>query len=299
MPVAGTPGLFTTQFDANDPVHTPNGLNIANPAVEQSFADAVSDLRNAGIPLDAPLRDWQYERRGSERIPIHGGPGGVGRVQRDQRRLDRAPAPTPATRNVPHGSSFVMVAQFTDDPDCPVDTRTILTYSQSTNPIAVLRRPDAHVLQQGVGGRALLRGRDRGRPEPRGDRIADTPAADLAVTNEDLPDPVSVGQSLTYTVRVTNNGPFPATGVILTDQLDRSLRLRSARSTQARCALRKRSTVRCNFGNLAVGEGVTATIVVRTTRRGPVTSTATAADIEPLEFDPTNNVAIAVTTVTP
>ena len=36
--------------------------------------------------------------------------------------------------NVPHGSSFVMVAQFTGDEDCPVDTRTILTYSQSTNP---------------------------------------------------------------------------------------------------------------------------------------------------------------------
>ena len=27
-----------------------------------------------------------------------------------------------------------MVAQFTGDEDCPVDTRTILTYSQSTNP---------------------------------------------------------------------------------------------------------------------------------------------------------------------
>ena len=115
-------------------MHTPYGLNIANPVVEQSFADAVTDLRNAGIPLDAPLRDWQYERRGAERIPIHGGPGGVGRVQRDQRRAGPAPARTPATRNVPHGSSFVMVAQFTGDPDCPVDARTILTYSQSTNP---------------------------------------------------------------------------------------------------------------------------------------------------------------------
>ena len=54
--MVGTPGLFTTQFDANDAVHTPNGLNIANPVVEQSFADAVNDLRSAGIPLDAPLR---------------------------------------------------------------------------------------------------------------------------------------------------------------------------------------------------------------------------------------------------
>jgi hypothetical protein len=41
---------------------------------------------------------------------------------------------SPGYNNVPHGSSFVMVAQFTGDPDCPVDTRTILTYSQSTNP---------------------------------------------------------------------------------------------------------------------------------------------------------------------
>ena len=89
VPVAGTPGIYTNQFDANDAVHTPRGLNIANPAVEQSLADAVTDLRDAGIPLDAPLRGWQYERRGSERIPIHGGPGTRRRLQRDQRRLGR------------------------------------------------------------------------------------------------------------------------------------------------------------------------------------------------------------------
>ena len=133
VPVAGTPGLFTTQFDFTDPVHTPNGLNIANPAVEQSFADAVSDLRNAGIPLDAPLRDWQYERRGSEKIPIHGGPGSVGVFNAINVGWTGSGA-NAGYSNVPHGSSFVMVAQFTGDEDCPVDTRTILTYSQSTNP---------------------------------------------------------------------------------------------------------------------------------------------------------------------
>jgi acyl-homoserine-lactone acylase len=133
VPVAGTPGLFTNQFDANDPVHTPYGLNIGNPAVEQSFADAVQDLRDAGIPLDAPLRDWQYERRGSERIPIHGGPGGVGVFNAINVSWTGSGA-NAGYSNVPHGSSFVMAAQFTDDPDCTVDTRTILTYSQSTNP---------------------------------------------------------------------------------------------------------------------------------------------------------------------
>ena len=42
-----------------------------------------------GIPLDAPLGDWQYEKRGDEKIPIHGGPGDRRRLQRDQRRLGR------------------------------------------------------------------------------------------------------------------------------------------------------------------------------------------------------------------
>ena len=134
VPVAGTPGLFTTQFDFNDPVHTPYGLNIANPVVEQSFADAVTDLRNAGIPLDAPLRDWQFERRGSEKIPIHGGPGGVGVFNAIGATWNGSSGENAGYSNVPHGSSFVMVAQFTGDEDCPVDTRTILTYSQSTNP---------------------------------------------------------------------------------------------------------------------------------------------------------------------
>src|SRR5262249_51821554 len=34
------------------------------------------------------------------------------------------------------------------------------------------------------------------------------------------PDPVNIGQEVTYTVTVTNNGPDPATGVTLTDTLD-------------------------------------------------------------------------------
>jgi acyl-homoserine-lactone acylase len=132
VPVAGTPGLYTTQFDATDAVHTPAGLNVTNPVVEQSFADAVQDLRDAGVPLDAPLRGYQFERRGSEKIPIHGGPGGVGVFNAINVGWSGSPS-NPGYTNVPHGSSFVYTAQFTDGA-CPVDTRSILTYSQSTNP---------------------------------------------------------------------------------------------------------------------------------------------------------------------
>ncbi len=131
VPVTGTPGLYTTQFDANDPVHTPRGLNVGNPVVERSFADAVTDLRAAGIPLDAPLRGYQYERRGSDKVPIHGGPGGVGVFN----AINVSWSPPSGYPNVPHGSSFVYTAQFTGGGgQCPVDTRSILTYSQSANP---------------------------------------------------------------------------------------------------------------------------------------------------------------------
>ena len=45
------------------------------------------------------------------------------------------------------------------------------------------------------------------------------PMADLAVTKSDSPDPVLVGQQLTYTVGIQNNGPSTATSVSLSDTL--------------------------------------------------------------------------------
>jgi acyl-homoserine-lactone acylase len=124
------PGIFLEEYSSADPVHTPRGLNTANPRVQQALADAVTDLRSADIPLDAKLRDYQFERRGSERIPIHGGPGSVSIFN----AINVGWVPGQGYPNVPHGSSYVYAAQFTGDPDCPVDTRSILTYSLSTNP---------------------------------------------------------------------------------------------------------------------------------------------------------------------
>ncbi len=45
------------------------------------------------------------------------------------------------------------------------------------------------------------------------------PKADLSVTNDDSPDPVSIGQNLTYTITVTNNGPSDAQTVQLTESV--------------------------------------------------------------------------------
>src|SRR3954453_11138884 len=127
----GDLSVFSTPFDANDPVNTPSGLNTASPKVQQSLADAVTDLQGAGIPLDAPLRGYQYEKRGDERIPIHGGPGDPnGDFNAINVSWSADPA-EPGYPNVPHGSSFVMVTSFNGG--CP-DDRSILTYSESENP---------------------------------------------------------------------------------------------------------------------------------------------------------------------
>jgi acyl-homoserine-lactone acylase len=123
------PGIFDQEFSPADPVNTPRGLNTENPRVRQALADAVQELRNSGIPLGDPLGKWQYEKRGGERIPIHGGPGSVGVFN----AINVGFVPGEGFPNVPHGSSFVMAARFTGGA-CPVDARTILSYSQSTNP---------------------------------------------------------------------------------------------------------------------------------------------------------------------
>ena len=69
------PGIWRTPFDADDPVNTPRDLNTEDPRVEAALRGAVDDVNGLGKGLAVTLRQVQFERRGDERIPIHGGPG--------------------------------------------------------------------------------------------------------------------------------------------------------------------------------------------------------------------------------
>lgn len=120
--------VWTQPFNVNDPVHTPSGLNVLNPHVELALGSAISDLSAAGFELNATLRQAQTEARGEERIPIHGGPGAMGVFN----AITNPWVAGEGYSDVVHGSSFIQVVSFDGD-DCP-DARTILTYSQSTNP---------------------------------------------------------------------------------------------------------------------------------------------------------------------
>jgi uncharacterized repeat protein (TIGR01451 family) len=118
---------------------------------------------------------------------------------------------------------------------------------------------------------------------------------DLAVSIADAPDPVRVGQPLTYTVTVVNNGPATATGVTLTDTLPGGVTFDSASPGQGSCT--GTTTVTCTLGTLAGGASTHVTIAVTPTQAGSLTSSASVSG-SPTDSSPGNNTATATTTAT-
>jgi uncharacterized repeat protein (TIGR01451 family) len=106
------------------------------------------------------------------------------------------------------------------------------------------------------------------------------PEADLSVGQHDSSDPVPVGVPLTYAITVTNNGPSPTTGTLLTDTLPVSVILSAATSTQGTCI----GTVNiiCNLGSLSSGTHLTVTVAVTPTTTGLMTNTVV---VSANEFD--------------
>jgi uncharacterized repeat protein (TIGR01451 family) len=100
------------------------------------------------------------------------------------------------------------------------------------------------------------------------------PVADLALSMSDSPDPVAVGEPLTYALNVLNSGPSSAGGITVSDTLPKAVRMRSARSDHGRCVVRRPRDVECTLGGLGNGESADVTIVLRPTRTGTLTNGA-------------------------
>ncbi len=140
-----TAPIWSTPFSATDPVNTPRGLNIANPRVWQAFGDALQDLKGAGIAIDAPLGKYQIDLRpDGTATPYHGGPGPLGVFNALLAVWD---AKKGYVGPLAHGSSFIQTVSFTGN-GCP-DARTILTYSQSTNPTSKHYADQTRLYSQG------------------------------------------------------------------------------------------------------------------------------------------------------
>jgi uncharacterized repeat protein (TIGR01451 family) len=121
--------------------------------------------------------------------------------------------------------------------------------------------------------------------------------ADLSVTLLDAPNPVVAGETLTYTIEVTNHGPDGATGVTLTDALPSGVELVTAVPGSPTCT-ETAGTLTCNLGDLAASASTQISIIttVDSTATGALANTATVSASE-YDGNQTNNSAAASTQV--
>jgi uncharacterized repeat protein (TIGR01451 family) len=120
--------------------------------------------------------------------------------------------------------------------------------------------------------------------------------ADLSVTKSDSPDPVATGAVLTYTVRVTNAGPDPATNTAITDNLPGGVAFVSATASAGDCD-RSGTKVTCGLGT--VNPSVTRTVTIKTTvkkKSGEMTNSASVAS-DVADPKPGNNLDTELTRI--
>lgn len=123
-----------------------------------------------------------------------------------------------------------------------------------------------------------------------------TTRADVSMEKTDSADPVRAGDTFSYTLKASNDGPDTAGGVQVRDELPAGVEFVSATPSQGQCA-GERSLV-CELGPIPAGGSATVTVVVRAVTPGEVVNaaTVTAASDDPR---PENNTGTATTRVDP
>ncbi len=129
---------------------------------------------------------------------------------------------------------------------------------------------------------------------------------DMSLSDSGSPNPATVGQTVTYTLTATNNGPTgtnsssssdPAYLVSVTETLPSGATFQSASASQGSCS-NASGTVTCNLGTIA--QGASATVSIRLIPRSPGTLTDPAT-VSSSALDPNtaNNTASATVQVNP
>ena len=124
------------------------------------------------------------------------------------------------------------------------------------------------------------------------------PVADLAVAKRDALDPIQAGQTLTYTIIITNNGPSDATGIVVTDTLPTGVTFNAANSDPSCSDLDE--TIICTIAALSasppnISTATTIAVTVDFTTVGTFTNVVTVSSNE-MDPDPSNNTASEDTT---
>lgn len=112
--------------------------------------------------------------------------------------------------------------------------------------------------------------------------------ADLSLAHMDLPDSVLMGQPLTFTLTLTNNGPVTATGVTVRDTLPLSVTFNSVTPSQGSCS--GTGLLVCNLDALKSHATAVITFTVTPVDVGDIINVANAAGAE-FDSRPANNIA--------
>ena len=119
----------------------------------------------------------------------------------------------------------------------------------------------------------------------------DIPVVDLAITKTTDATSVEVGDQVTYTVSVTNNGPAVANATTVTDDLPDATTFVSATPSQGTCD-EASGVVTCDLGDMPVEGTATIDIVVTVTAQGSLQNSASVSAHES-DSDPSNDTAVA------
>ena len=150
------------------------------------------------------------------------------------------------------------------------------SYGQPNTPKGPTRgEPNTFIFAFGGIGGALLFGADVG----------------LGMTTS--PNPVALGDQLTYTISITNAGPDPATGVTLTDTLPPGISLISATSTKG-TVTNGAGIVTVDLGSMTKGSVATVTIRVVPNAEAFLTNSVVIVANE-VDGNIANNLASSVT----
>lgn len=126
-------------------------------------------------------------------------------------------------------------------------------------------------------------------------RITIDPAADLAVTVVDSPDPVLAQAALSYTVTVSNRGPSEATSIVLSNTLPSASVFNGVAPSQGSCTV-DGGIVRCDFGSIAAGQQTTVVLIVTPSQAGRITN-MTSVILAETDVNLANNAATQITAV--
>ncbi|PYS81148.1 MAG: hypothetical protein DMF70_09720, partial [Acidobacteria bacterium] len=108
--------------------------------------------------------------------------------------------------------------------------------------------------------------------------VSGTASANLAITKTASPNPATSLANLTYRIVVTNNGPSPATNVVVTDQLATGPAFVSATPTQGICS--GPPAITCNLGSIANGAVAIVNIIITPQTPGQLVNTASVVGTE-------------------